>query len=95
MRAEPGAEAEPGSIRVSTISRFKGLESNVVVMANVDAMDGARNESLLYVGMTRARTLLVLLIADPAQARGVWEPRFQEMARRAAPTIAGGPGEAA
>lgn len=95
VRAEPGAEAEPGAIRVSTISRFKGLESNVVVMVNVDAMDGARNESLLYVGMTRARALLVLLIADTTQARGVWEPRLQEMARRAAPPTAGGPGEAA
>ena len=95
VRAEPGAESEPGAIRVSTISRFKGLESNVVVMVNVDAMDGARNESLLYVGMTRARALLVLLIADTTQARGVWEPRFQEMARRATPPAAGGPGEAA
>ena len=82
--AEPGAEVEPGAIRVATISRFKGLESNVVVMVNVDAMEGARNESLLYVGMTRARALLVLLIVDTTQARGVWEPRFQEIARRTA-----------
>ena len=95
VRAEPGAEVEPGSIRVSTISRFKGLESNVVVMANVDAMEGARNESLLYVGMTRAQALLVLLIADTAQARGVWEPRFREMARRATTSTAGGPDETA
>ena len=64
-------------------------------MVNVDAMDGARNESLLYVGMTRARALLVLLIADTTQARGVWEPRFREMARRATPPAGGGPGEAA
>ena len=53
-------------------------------MVNVDAMEGTRNESLLYVGMTRARALLILLIVDTTQARGVWEPRFQEIARRAA-----------
>ena len=82
--ADPGADVEPGAIRVATINRFKGLESDVVVMVNVDAMEGARNESLLYVGMTRARALLILLIVDTTQARGVWEPRFQEIARRAA-----------
>ena len=81
---EGQADQEPGAIRVATISRFKGLESDVVVMVNVDAMEGARNESLLYVGMTRARALLILLIVDTTEARGVWEPRFQEIARRAA-----------
>ena len=95
VRAKPGAETEPGAIRVSTISRFKGLESNVVVMVDVDAMEGTWNESLLYVGMTRAQALLVLLIADTAQAHGVWEPRFQDMARRATQPTASGPGEAA
>lgn len=34
--------------------------------------------------MTRARALLILLIVDTTEARGVWEPRFQEIARRAA-----------
>lgn len=49
--------SRPGALRWSTIGRFKGLESKVVILVNVDAMDGERNESLLYVGMTRARAL--------------------------------------
>lgn len=81
--AEQGADVEPGSLRYSTIGRFKGLESNVVILVNVDAMEGERNESLLYVGMTRARALLVFLVADTPRARRVWEPRFREMARSA------------
>lgn len=81
--AEQGADVEPGSLRYSTIGRFKGLESNVVILVNVDAMEGERNESLLYVGMTRARALLVFLVADTKQARRVWEPRFREMTRLA------------
>ena len=93
--AEPGADVEPGSLRVSTVGRFKGLESKVVIMVNVDAMDGARSESRLYVGMTRARALLILLITDTSQARRVWEPRFQEMARRAASSTGGRPGRTA
>ena len=80
--AESGADVAPGSLRCSTIGRFKGLESNVVILVNVDAMDGERNESLLYVGMTRARALLVFLVADTRQARRVWEPRFRKMAER-------------
>ena len=93
-KAEPGTDAEPGSITVSSIRRFKGLESSVIIMVNVDAMEGERSESLLYVGMTRARALLILLVTDTSQARRVWEPRFREMARRAAsPT--GGPGRVA
>ncbi len=80
--AEPGADVAPGTLRWSTIGRFKGLESKVVILVNVDAMDGGRNESLLYVGMTRARALLVFLVADTPRARRVWEPRFREMGER-------------
>ena len=80
--AEPGADVAPGALRWSTIGRFKGLESKVVILVNVDAMDGERNESLLYVGMTRARALLVLLVSDTPRARRAWEPRFREMGER-------------
>lgn len=86
--AEPGVDLEPGSLRVSTIGRFKGLESRIVILVNVDEL----SESRLYVGMTRARALLILLIADTSQARHVWEPHFQEMARRAASPTGGSPG---
>ena len=54
---EPGGK---GEIRLSSIHRFKGLESPVVVVAEVDE-SAATNEALLYVAFSRARSHLVLI----------------------------------
>ena len=45
-----------------TIHSFKGLESQVVILVDVDAVEGPMSQSLLYVAMSRARSLLVLMI---------------------------------
>jgi len=49
------------TILIDTIQRFKGLESPVVMLWGLDAIDLARNEELLYVGMSRAKSLLVVV----------------------------------
>ena len=49
-----------GEIRLSSIHRFKGLESPVVVVAEVDE-SAATNEALLYVAFSRARSHMVLI----------------------------------
>lgn len=56
-------EGIPGNdtVLIDTIQRFKGLESPVVVLWGLDTMDLARNEELLYVGMSRAKSLLVVV----------------------------------
>ena len=56
-----------GCLRFSTIHSFKGLESNVTVIVDVDEVDDERSQSLLYVGMSRARGLLILLVHEKAR----------------------------
>jgi len=49
------------TILIDTIQRFKGLESPVVILWGLDTIDLARSEELLYVGMSRAKSLLVVV----------------------------------
>lgn len=57
-----------GGITFSTIHSFKGMESKVIVMCDVDAVDSAEPQSLLYVGMSRARSHLTVLLSDGARS---------------------------
>ena len=57
------AAPEPGRVRVGTIQGFKGLESDVIILAGIDQRC-LRNPATLYVGASRARALLVLLMLD-------------------------------
>lgn len=57
-------------VRVATIHRYKGLESPVVVLAEVDRrVDPADLAPLLYVGATRARSHLVVVCGESVAAR--------------------------
>ncbi len=49
------------TVLIDTIQRFKGLESPVVILWGLDTIDVTRSEELLYVGMSRAKSLLVLV----------------------------------
>ena len=60
-------ETDQGGIRYSTIHSFKGLESQVVIVVDIDEVDDERSQSLLYVGMSRARSLLILMIQERAR----------------------------
>jgi ATP-dependent exoDNAse (exonuclease V) beta subunit len=54
--------ARRNEVRVATIHRFKGLESSVVVLAEIDSRITSDDlAGLLYVGATRARTHLVVI----------------------------------
>ncbi|MEJ2710739.1 MAG: ATP-binding domain-containing protein [Anaerolineales bacterium] len=57
-------------IQVSSVHTFKGLESRVVILAEVDAQAGRLLEAVLYVGCSRARTYLVVLV-DEALEEGM------------------------
>jgi hypothetical protein len=57
---EEGVRSE-NTVLVDTIQRFKGLESPVVILWGLDTIDLARSEELLYVGMSRAKSLLLLV----------------------------------
>ena len=48
-------------IQVSSVHTFKGLESRVVILAEVDPEASHDLDAVLYVGCSRARTYLILL----------------------------------
>ena len=54
-------------IKFSTIHSFKGLESRAVIIIDIEEVDDDWSQSLLYVGMSRARALLILMIHEKAR----------------------------
>jgi hypothetical protein len=61
-RLRPAGAAGASQSRFSTIHAFKGMESPVVAVTDIDEVGSAQTESLLYVAMTRATDRLILLI---------------------------------
>jgi hypothetical protein len=47
-----------------TIHAFKGMESPVVVMCDIARMSGEEAQTMLYVGMSRARSHLIVLLNE-------------------------------
>ncbi|MBI5367362.1 MAG: ATP-binding domain-containing protein [Planctomycetes bacterium] len=62
MSATPAA----GQLFWSTVHAFKGLERAAVILAEIDPITKAELETLLYVGCSRARLHLSVLIAEGA-----------------------------
>lgn len=62
----PLAAPAAGEIRTATVARFKGLESHVVVLVDIDRLAQERDRRALYVGMSRAKYGLYLLAAPDA-----------------------------
>ena len=60
---------EQQCIRFASVHSFKGLESAAVVLTDIEDLDDEQAKSLLYVGMTRARLALVLIMADRVRKR--------------------------
>lgn len=48
----------------ATVQSFKGLESNYVLITDIEDLSSELSKSLLYVGMSRARYGLILLISE-------------------------------
>jgi hypothetical protein len=49
------------TVLIDTIQRFKGLESPIVILWGLDTIDLPQRQELLYVGMSRAKSLLVIV----------------------------------
>jgi len=58
-------------IPVETINRFKGLESQAIVFV-IDGPPGPHDQTTAYVGMSRARSVLVVVGSDTAQPGLNW-----------------------
>jgi hypothetical protein len=58
------AEPDPKSITFCTIHSFKGLESDAVVLVDLEDVESSKARSLMYVGASRARVLLGVVRSD-------------------------------
>jgi hypothetical protein len=58
---DPAKPYEEGTIRTSTVFKFKGMESHVVVLTDMDKLDSPRDRRRTYVGMSRAKYALYVL----------------------------------
>ena len=69
-----GEAAPDDAITVCSISAFKGLENEVIILTDIPDIEAmsAWSKSIIYVGMTRARTKLFIFVA----------PRFLEVRTR-------------
>jgi hypothetical protein len=63
-RLRPIADVRAGHAKYSTIHAFKGLESPVVAVTDIDQLGSDHWESLLYVAMTRATDRLIVLMQE-------------------------------
>ncbi len=61
---DPAKPYEEGTIRTSTVFKFKGMESHVVVLTDLDKLDSPRDRRRAYVGMSRAKYALYVLGAQ-------------------------------
>ncbi len=64
FQIEEGGDCPPDAISCSSISAFKGLENDVVILTDVPALEPMSDwaRGVLYVGMTRARSKLFMLV---------------------------------
>jgi superfamily I DNA/RNA helicase len=58
---DPSKPYEEGTIQVSTVFKFKGMESHVVVFTDLDKLDSPRDRRRAYVGISRAKYALYVL----------------------------------
>lgn len=61
---EPIGSAPARSIATATVDEFKGLEAGIVVLADVADLDRQALRRHAYVGCTRARALLIVLLHE-------------------------------
>jgi hypothetical protein len=53
-----------GRLGFSTIAGFKGLESDAVILADIDDLTSTEGREMIYVGTSRAKTLLAIFLAE-------------------------------
>jgi hypothetical protein len=65
---DPVAPRVPGAIRATSVFKFKGMESHVVIVTDLDKVETLRDRRKAYVGMSRARYKLYLIATEAALA---------------------------
>ena len=68
VRAIDDARASAACVRFSTVHAFKGLESPIVLLCDIENVSDPRARSLVYTGMSRARSHLIVLLHESLRA---------------------------
>ncbi len=63
-----GAESRPNSMAYATISEFKGLEADVVILVEVEELATTQARQEMYVGCSRARAILDVFVSQSASS---------------------------
>lgn len=53
-----------GAVLLDTVKRFKGLESAIIFLWGLDGLDIERDQELLYVGLSRAKSVVYVVSAS-------------------------------
>lgn len=67
-RLRPIALAKPGSISYCSIQSYKGMESPIVVVTDIEQITGEQWQSLFYIAVTRSLHRLILLFHTNTRA---------------------------
>ena len=73
-------DADDGRIHFSTIAGFKGLESDAVLLIDIDDLSSSNQAELLYTGASRAKSLLALVLDE--SCRPLYTERVRELVGR-------------
>lgn len=66
---DPYRQSGRDTICFSTIHAFKGLDTKVAILIDIESLEREEDKRLLYVGLTRARSLLVPFLHESLKAR--------------------------
>jgi hypothetical protein len=62
-------EENSASFGFTTIQAFKGMEAPAVILTDIEKITGGKAEALLYVGMSRARLRLIMLMHENCRSQ--------------------------
>jgi superfamily I DNA and RNA helicase len=54
-------EITSGRVLMETVNRFKGLEAPIVFLWGIDGLDLSKETETLYVGLSRPKSMLILV----------------------------------
>src|SRR5262249_29827436 len=67
LRVRPFGGNDPRAVSYGTIHSFKGLERTAVILVDITEEMRGSSDGLLYVGMSRARSRLLVLIHEASK----------------------------
>jgi len=65
-----GSKKKPNSVLIETLHRFKGLESDIAIVCDIDRSSERFDPKKLYVAASRAKHVLAVIEYDVAEDAG-------------------------